>query len=124
MKNDLQELKSLRNRRRQFNRELKKINEEFDDLIRNFENVFFSYDWNDKNIHEIFIKMKIEDKFNLIWLKFSHWWNENKNHVAKVDSFAFRSYLGQYEKPIRQFTPFDEKTEEIPELIISKFEKQ
>lgn len=124
MKNDLQELKSLRNRRRQFNRELKKINEEFDDLIRNFEKVLFSYDWDDKNIHQNFFKMKIEDKFNLIWLRFSHFWNENKNHVAKVDSFAFRSYLGQYKKPIQQFTSFDDKIEDDPEIIISTIESK
>jgi hypothetical protein len=125
MKNDLQELKSLRNRRRQFNRELKKINEEFDDLLRNFHEVLFGYDWDDKNIHDILKKYRVFDEFHHIWLQFANRWNEDKKHVAKVNFLAFSEYaIEHHQKPIPQFTPFDEKIEDNPEIIISTIESK
>lgn len=124
MEKDLFNLKSLIRRRRQFDREVKKIDQELQKLILKFNEVYSSYNWNENDPFNKIKKINLIDEYTWKWIRFANRWNSNKKHVTNVDHLAFGSNCDQKESFLRQFTPFDEKTEEIPELIISKFEKQ
>lgn len=70
----------------QLKREREKIINEWNIIEKSFMETLFEYDW-DSN--EELKSIPIFSQYNLIWMKFSEYWNNQKQHATKVNERAF-----------------------------------
>jgi len=78
-----------RRQKRIAQRETARIQAEFWQVVRSYQETIEGLEVDNHLLHE----GKIYQRFNNVWIAFCKYWNEDRSHHLKPDSYAFIKYL-------------------------------